>query len=94
MSKDPVCGMNVSPETSNWVSEHNGIDHYFCSEGCLKAFNSNPGMYLDRGTNLRQSHQHSSMGGCCGGGGRRMGGWMRYFYIGFMLLYLASIFLR
>jgi Cu+-exporting ATPase len=93
MAKDPVCGMDVNPETSNWVTEHHGQSYYFCSEGCTKAFNTNPSQYLERMTPSNQTHQHNSMGGCCGGGGMG-GGWMRYVYLGFMLLYLASIFLR
>jgi YHS domain-containing protein len=93
MSKDPVCGMDVQTETSNWVTEHRGQNYYFCSEGCMKAFNTNPDQYLARKNTEQKADQHGSGGGCCGGGGMG-GGWMRYISIGFMLLYLASIFLR
>ncbi len=93
MNKDPICGMTVDPRTSNWVSEYQGKSYYFCSEGCMKAFNLDPDHYLVRIAPNQMARQPMAMGGCCGGGGMG-GGWMRYVTIGFMLLYLASIFLR
>ena len=59
----------------------------------MKAFNADPEHYLVRITPNQMARQPMTMGGCCGGGGMG-GGWMRYVTIGFMLLYLASIFLR
>lgn len=93
MNKDPVCGMTVDPGTSDWVSEYQGNSYYFCSEGCMKAFSSDPEHYLSRNASNQMARQPMAMGGCCGGGGMG-GGWMRYVTIGVILLYLASIFLR
>lgn len=93
MNKDPECGMTVDPKTSNWVNEYQGKSYYFCSESCMKAFISDPEHYLARNAPNQDDRRQMSMGGCCGGGGMG-GGWMRYVYIGFILLYLASILLR
>src|SRR5690606_3065841 len=35
---DPVCGMNVTPETAAAKIEHNGETIYFCSAGCRDKF--------------------------------------------------------
>lgn len=45
--KDPVCGMTVDPMHSRFMATHEGCTYYFCAEGCLKAFESNPGKYLN-----------------------------------------------
>lgn len=44
--KDPVCGMNVDPETAPAKSEYMGKTYYFCSAGCKKAFDANPAKYV------------------------------------------------
>lgn len=44
--KDPVCGMDVSPETAAGSSEYSGMTYLFCSKGCLEKFRSNPDKYL------------------------------------------------
>jgi len=46
--KDPVCGMTVDPMHSRFMATHEGCTYYFCAEGCLKAFESNPGKYLNK----------------------------------------------
>ena len=92
MATDPVCGMDVDEKKSNWRADYQGKIYYFCSEGCMKAFNANPSQYLRKIQRPTHSHDHNSMGGCCG---MEMGrGWMRYLFIGFMLLYLISLFMR
>jgi YHS domain-containing protein len=55
--KDPVCDMDVAPETAAGTSEYNGQTYYFCSLGCKKSFDKEPEKYLDKGEN---THQHSS----------------------------------
>jgi Cu+-exporting ATPase len=92
MMRDPVCGMEIDSQRSNWVTEYGGETYYFCSEGCMKAFNTHPSEYINRSPGVLSSHGHGSYGGCCGVGAGR--GWMRYFYIGLFLLYIISIFLR
>ncbi len=44
--RDPVCGMIVDPAKSAGQFEHQGQTYYFCSTGCLKKFQANPGAYL------------------------------------------------
>jgi Cu+-exporting ATPase len=43
---DPVCGMTVDPATAKWTADHDGVNYFFCSEGCLKRFAADPGKYL------------------------------------------------
>jgi Cu+-exporting ATPase len=45
--KDPVCGMSVNPATARWHLEHALRTYYFCSEGCLKRFGTDPAKYID-----------------------------------------------
>ncbi|GAB7024803.1 heavy metal translocating P-type ATPase [Geotalea toluenoxydans] len=45
--KDPVCGMEVSPETGAGSAEYAGKTYFFCSTGCLSKFRGEPGKYLD-----------------------------------------------
>jgi len=94
VARDPVCGMEVAPGRSDWVTEYRGWEYRFCSEGCMKAFNTRPSMYLERDEPHEQGHYvgHGAMGGCCGAGMGR--GWMRYFYIGLLVLYVLSLFTR
>ena len=49
MEKDPVCGMSVDPKTASQTSEYQGKTYYFCAPGCRKAFETDPGKYLDPG---------------------------------------------
>lgn len=42
---DPVCGMEINPETAAARSDHNGRTFHFCSEGCRKAFEADPERY-------------------------------------------------
>jgi P-type Cu+ transporter len=43
---DPVCGMEVKPETAAGSFSYQGRDFYFCSKGCLERFKANPRGYL------------------------------------------------
>lgn len=45
---DPVCGMDVNPETAAATSEYNGTTYYFCAPGCKKSFDKDPEKYLDK----------------------------------------------
>ena len=45
MAKDPVCGMDVDTKKAARQTEHKGKTYYFCSEGCMKTFQANPGAY-------------------------------------------------
>ncbi len=43
---DPVCGMNVDPQTSPHHAVQTGIEYHFCSARCRERFVSDPGKYL------------------------------------------------
>jgi len=47
-ARDPVCGMNVDPETSRHRFEHDGTTYHFCSNGCRARFEADPRKYLDK----------------------------------------------
>jgi len=44
--KDPVCNMDVDPNTAAGSSEYRGKTYYFCSPGCVKRFDADPERYL------------------------------------------------
>ncbi len=44
--KDPVCGMDVNPETARHKTLHNGKEYFFCSAGCLAKFHADPAKVL------------------------------------------------
>lgn len=43
---DPVCGMSVAMVESSLHLDHAGDRYWFCGSGCLRAFASNPDVYL------------------------------------------------
>jgi len=43
---DPVCHMNVMPETAAGKDDYQGKTYYFCCQRCLERFRSNPGQFL------------------------------------------------
>ena len=59
MVKDPVCGMDVDPKTAAGKSDYQGQTYYFCSPGCKKAFDKEPGKYVKAaGHGGEHAHQH------------------------------------
>ena len=36
--QDPVCGMEVDPDETDYSIEHDGRTHYFCSQSCKESF--------------------------------------------------------
>ena len=46
-AKDPVCGMDVDPETTPHRAEHAGDNYFFCSARCADRFKADPGKYLE-----------------------------------------------
>jgi YHS domain-containing protein len=42
---DPVCGIVVDPATAAAKTRYNGMDLYFCAEGCKTRFESAPHNY-------------------------------------------------
>ncbi len=49
--KDPVCGMDVDPHTTEHRAEHQGASYYFCSARCQEKFTAGPETYLSEGRN-------------------------------------------
>lgn len=45
MTKDPVCGMQVTEASAVAKSEYQGKTFYFCSQACKAAFDRNPEKY-------------------------------------------------
>jgi YHS domain-containing protein len=58
--KDPVCGMMVDSETTQFKSEYKGQTYYFCTTGCKTAFDKEPEKYLayDEHSQHDQSKHH------------------------------------
>ena len=53
--KDPVCDMDVIPETAAGKSEYKGETYYFCSPGCKRSFDKDPEKYLNKGQTVQDS---------------------------------------
>ncbi|MBI5553758.1 MAG: YHS domain-containing protein [Candidatus Diapherotrites archaeon] len=47
MTRDVVCGMNVSPGTAQ--STYLGETYYFCCSGCKNRFEQNPEKFVKKG---------------------------------------------
>ena len=54
MERDPVCDMEVDPNTA-LSSEYQGHTYYFCSLGCKQAFDANPTEYADKARTVTKS---------------------------------------
>jgi len=46
MPVDPVCEMHVEEEKAAATSEYEGKTYYFCSSGCKRRFEQDPGKFL------------------------------------------------
>jgi P-type Cu+ transporter len=44
---DPVCGMEVEPETAEFKTNYKGKEYFFCAESCLDSFKDDPEKYLN-----------------------------------------------
>jgi len=45
MTKDPVCGMEISVNSATAQETYKGVSWYFCSEGCRSKFRLDPAQY-------------------------------------------------
>ena len=54
--KDPICGMDVTPDTAAGKSEYQGQTYYFCSLGCKKTFDKEPEKYAGKGATEHAHH--------------------------------------
>ncbi|MBS1895374.1 MAG: YHS domain-containing protein [Actinobacteria bacterium] len=50
MATDPVCGMEISPDSAAASAEFEGTTYFFCSEDCKDSFLREPGRYLTAGS--------------------------------------------
>ena len=44
--RDPVCGMEVQPDSAAATETHAGQTYYFCCKGCAVKFRAEPAKYL------------------------------------------------
>ena len=54
--KDPVCGMDVTPD-AELRHHHDGTTYLFCSESCLTKFKAGPGDYVGPAAHTRTAQQ-------------------------------------
>ena len=47
ITRDPVCGMEVSPSSGKPSLEYLGEQYHFCCEGCLRKFAAEPADYIE-----------------------------------------------
>ena len=47
ITRDPVCGMEVSPSSGKPSLEHLGEQYHFCCDGCLNKFSASPDDYIE-----------------------------------------------
>ena len=56
--KDPICGMDVTPQNAAGMSEYQGNTYDFYSLGCKETFDAQPEKYANQ---AEPAHTH----GCC-----------------------------
>lgn len=59
VSKDPVCGMSVSPDTHRRLT-HDGTEYLFCSDRCLEKFKAEPAKYLVQKAGVPHGHDRDA----------------------------------
>jgi Cu+-exporting ATPase len=60
MAMDPVCKMEVTPETAAAKAEYKGKTYYFCAPGCKTVFVKDPEKYLQgEGSGGHHMHGHN-----------------------------------
>ena len=47
MTKDPVCGMKVDENRSEFHTQFAGKKYFFCSDECRKEFEAEPDAYVE-----------------------------------------------
>ena len=43
---DPVCGMQIDPDTAAGKYDYKGVTYYFCHASCLERFKADPEKFL------------------------------------------------
>jgi len=54
-NRDPVCGMEVDPESAEGRSQYQGQTYYFCCKDCKDTFDRNPQQYAEQGRSAGRS---------------------------------------
>ncbi|MBI2357320.1 MAG: heavy metal translocating P-type ATPase, partial [Deltaproteobacteria bacterium] len=62
VEKDPVCGMDVEPQSAAGSYEHDGRTYYFCSEPCLERFRENPAKFFAGAVSEAESPARAATG--------------------------------
>ena len=57
-TRDPVCGMEVNPETAKHGYDYQGTQYFFCCGGCKTAFAHDPDRFLG-GKQVPAYHHHT-----------------------------------
>jgi Cu+-exporting ATPase len=60
--KDPVCGMDVDPSSSEHGAEHDGQTYHFCSGHCRAKFETSPATYVNPDAAHQHEHGHGHRG--------------------------------
>lgn len=55
MVRDPVCGMEIDPQSAIATREHLGQTYYFCSESCMNQFDADPHNFVPANKSLETS---------------------------------------
>ena len=58
MVVDPVCGMEIDPQTAAGSSQYMGKTYYFCSPGCKQDFDKDPERYVNSEGHSGHMHEH------------------------------------
>lgn len=61
--RDPVCGMQVNPDKTQYVHDHAGKRYLFCCAGCRSAFVNDPDQFLNGSDRLKESVAESGSAG-------------------------------
>ncbi len=59
---DPVCGMEVDPDSSPHVTEYKGERYAFCAPGCKAAFDKDPESFPGESGDRHSATGHESLG--------------------------------
>jgi Cu+-exporting ATPase len=54
---DPVCGMEIDPDTAAGKSEYKGQTYYFCAPDCKRSFDKDPEKYVSAAGKENEHHR-------------------------------------
>ncbi|WP_459975054.1 heavy metal translocating P-type ATPase [Nocardioides pyridinolyticus] len=60
LAKDPVCGMDVDPATSQHSVKHGGTTYFFCSAHCQARFEADPSSFVGQPHTDEHAHHAAS----------------------------------